>query len=69
MAYASRRLNAAEKKNYAPIEKEICAIQFGCSRFHDYIFGARTIVETDHKPLVSIFAKPLYKLQGCRECA
>jgi hypothetical protein len=61
VAYASHRLNQAEK-NYAAIEKEMCAIQYGCARFHDYIFGAKTTVTTDHKPLVSIFQKPLHKL-------
>ena len=49
VAYASRRLNSAEL-NHAPIEKEICAIQFGCVRFHDYIYGAKTVMETDHNP-------------------
>ena len=61
VAYASRRLNKVEI-NYAPIEKEMSAIVFGCTRFHDYIFGAKTLVETDHKPLIGIFNKPLHKL-------
>ena len=61
VAYASRRLLSAEN-NYATIEKEMSAIHFGCTRFHDYIFGAKTRVETDHKPLVGIFQKPLHKL-------
>jgi hypothetical protein len=49
VAYTSHRLNQAEK-NYAAIEKEMCAIQFGCVRFNDHIFGAKTTVHTDHKP-------------------
>ncbi len=40
----------------------MCAILFGCNRFHDYIFGVKTIVETDNKLLVGIFQKPLHKL-------
>ena len=37
-------------------------IAFGCTRFHQYIFGMPTIeVETDHKPLEAIFRKPLYQ--------
>ena len=38
------------------------AVAFGCTRFHQYIFGMPTIeVETDHKPLEAIFKKPLYQ--------
>ena len=61
IAYASRRLNDAEKK-YAVIEKEMCAILYACRRFHDYIFGHRTVIVTDHRPLIGIFQKPLHKL-------
>ena len=35
---------------------------FGCTRFHEYIYGMSTIeVETDHKPLEAIFKKPLHQ--------
>ena len=61
IAYASRCLNTAEK-NYAPIEKEMCAIVFACRKFHDYIFAKKTRVVTDHKPLIGLFNKPLSKL-------
>jgi hypothetical protein len=61
VAYASRTLNKSEK-NYAQIEKEMLAIVFGCTRFHDYIYGMVGVtVETDHKPLESILKKPLYQ--------
>lgn len=36
IAYASRSLNKAEKNN-AMIEKEMAAIVFGATRFHEYI--------------------------------
>ena len=62
--YASRCLTQAEI-NYAPIESELSAVLYGCTRFHDYIFGQKVTVETDHKPLVGIMAKPLYKLSPC----
>lgn len=43
-------------------EKELFAILFGCTRFHQYVYGHNVIVETDHKPLVSLFGKPLHKI-------
>ena len=61
VAYASRSTNTADK-NYATIEKEMCAILFACHKFHNYIFGKQTSVITDHKPLVGVFQKPLHKL-------
>lgn len=45
---------------YAQIEKELLAIVFACERFHQYIFGRTDItVQSDHKPLESIFKKTL----------
>ena len=58
LAYASRALTAAER-NYAQIEKELLAIVFSTERFHQYTYGRSVIVESDHKPLESILAKPL----------
>ena len=41
---------------------------FSVEKFNDYTFGRRAIVHTDHKPLESIFKKPLHRapkrLQG-----
>jgi hypothetical protein len=38
------------------------AVVFGCTRFHDYIYGLKEVqVETDHKPLESILKKPLHQ--------
>ena len=59
-AYASRALNDCKKK-YAQFEKELLPIVFGCDKFHDYIYGKTVTVETDHKPLESIFKKPLHQ--------
>ena len=58
IAYASKSLTRTEQ-NYAQIEKDMYAIVFGCERFHHYIYGRTTTVETDHKPLESIMKKPL----------
>ena len=38
VSYASRSLNSAEK-NYAQIEKELLAILFGCTKYHQYIYS------------------------------
>lgn len=58
VAYASRALTDTERK-YAQIEKEALAICFGCHKFHQYIFGKSVTIESDHKPLESIFCKPI----------
>ncbi|XP_041472642.1 uncharacterized protein K02A2.6-like [Lytechinus variegatus] len=59
VAFASRALTETERR-YAQIEKECLAIVFACEHFHQYLFGKETVtVESDHKPLQSIFLKPL----------
>ena len=58
VAYVSRTLSQAEK-HYAQIEKEALDIVFGAERFHQYIYGRKTEVESDHKPLQVILPKPL----------
>lgn len=58
IAYATRALTKAEK-NYPQIEKEATAIRFACKKFHEYVYGKSLLIETDHKPLESIFKKPL----------
>ena len=63
VAMASRALDSVQS-GYAVIEKELLAICFGCVRFHDYIFGKSIIVQSDHKPLISIMSKPLHTLSA-----
>ena len=61
VAYASKSLTTSQQK-YAQIVKEMLAIVFGCTKFHDYIYGIPGIrVETDHKPLEYILRKPLHQ--------
>ena len=58
-AYASRSLSSAEK-NYAQIEKKMLAIVFATQGFDQLIYGVPVIqVQTDHKPLESIFRRPI----------
>ena len=60
IAFASKSLTPSEVQ-YAQIEKEMLAIFFGCKRFHQYLYGRKVKVETDHKPLVPVFKKTLSK--------
>lgn len=65
IAYASRSLTETEKR-YAQIEKELLAIVFSCRKFHFYIYGRKITLHTDHKPLVSIFAKDVSEIPSVR---
>ncbi|CAB4027032.1 Hypothetical predicted protein [Paramuricea clavata] len=58
IAYASRKLRTSEL-NWSPIEKEMLAIVFSTGKAREYILGKKTVVQTDHKPLETIFRKPL----------
>lgn len=59
VCYASKSLTKTEQA-YAQIEKELYACVFACEKFYMYIYGrSDVIIETDHKPLVSIINKPL----------
>ena len=61
VAFISRAMTSAEK-NYAQIEKELLGLVFACEKFHEYVYGATVIGETDHKPLVSLHKKNLCDL-------
>ena len=58
--YASKALSNTESR-YSNIEREMLAVPFGLERFHYYAFGCPVTVESDHKPLESIFMKHLNK--------
>lgn len=65
VAYGSKSLTDAQK-NYGQIEKEFLAILSACHRFHHYIYGREVIIQTDHKPLVSIIDKNLHDINSVR---
>lgn len=55
IAAASRSLTETEQR-YAVIEKESLAVCWLLEKFFQYILGMKCVtVETDHKPLVSLF--------------
>ena len=55
IAFGSRTLSKAER-NYAQFEKEALAIVFSIKMFHQYIYGQKFLLVTDHKPLTTIFS-------------
>ena len=58
VAFGSKTLTTCERR-YANIKRELLAIVWVAQKFHTYVYGRRVIVETDHKPLESIFWRPL----------
>lgn len=54
IGYASKSLSETEKK-YPPIEKEALGIVWGVERFRIYLLGIYFELETDHRPLETLF--------------
>ena len=49
-------MTAAEQKYYQ-LDKEALAIVFGVKKHHQYLYGRRFELKTDHKPLIHIFSE------------
>ena len=47
IAYASRAITDPETR-YVQIEKELLAVVFSFTRFHQYVYGKEVKVESDH---------------------
>ena len=58
VCYASRALTEAESR-YSNIERELLAAMWSLEHFNHYIEGSNVTLQTDHKPLVSIWSKSI----------
>lgn len=56
VAYASTTLTKSQQ-SWGQIEKELLAIYFGCSKYNEYCFGQKILIESDHKPLETLFKR------------
>jgi hypothetical protein len=54
--YISRTLTKTEE-NYSNIERELLGVVFGLERLHNFVYGGKVTVQTDHKPLENLFQK------------
>ena len=55
VVYASYTMTDTER-HYAQIEKEAMALTWACERFSMYLLGKSFLLETDHKPLISLLS-------------
>ena len=56
VCYASRALTKTEQ-NYQNLEQEALGTIWGMKRFHYFLYGKEFTLETNQKPLVSIYKK------------
>ena len=54
--FTPRSLTPAEK-NYQNLEWEYMAVIWGIEKFHFYLYGKEFLLQTDQRPLTSIFKK------------
>lgn len=52
-SFVSRTVSTSEKK-YAQLEKEALSLIFWVKKFHQYLYGRKFTLITDHKPLTAI---------------
>ena len=50
----SKTLSATQRR-YSQVQKEALAIVFGLNKFHQFLYGRKWILVTDHKPLLALF--------------
>ena len=67
VAFASRALSKTERR-YSQIEKETLAVVYASERFNQFVYRRRFLVESDHKPLQSIFKHNINKAPPRTQC-
>ena len=60
VAFASRALSKTERR-YSQIEKETLAVVYASEKFNQFVYRRKFLVESDHKPLQSIFKRDINK--------
>ena len=53
IAFASQTLSSSEK-NYCQLEKEALSLVLGVKKFHQYLYGCKFTLITNHMPLLAI---------------
>ena len=61
VCYASRALTKTEQ-NYQNLEQEALGTIWGMEKFHYFLYGKEFTLETDQKPLVSIYKKHMVNI-------
>ena len=59
--FVSQALTGAEK-NYQNLERECLVMIWGMEKFHYFLYGKQFTLETDQKPLVSIYRKHMMEI-------
>ena len=57
VVFISKALNSAQC-NYHTMDHELLAIVLVCKICHPYLDGKKTVVLTDHKPLIGLHTEP-----------
>ena len=61
--FVSRTLTDIEKR-YSQIEREFLGVVFGLTRLRRYLIGVRFELQSDCKPIVQLFQKPIDSLSN-----
>ena len=61
VCYACRALTKTEQ-NYQNLEREALGTIWGMEKFHYFLYGKEFTLETDQKPLVSIYKKHMFDI-------